>query len=569
MACVKRLFNLSTFFAIAFVAQSWFITTAQTPDSKPKATVSITGHVTIGEKPAPGVIVAAATMSFPQTLLGQTVSDGEGKYRISGLAPGQITVSAVAPTMVMPASPMSVPGRVLNLAADEAVEGVDFKLTRGGVITGRATDADGKPVMEERVTLTLVDEKGVAVRGTQPFRGVNPFAYSTDDRGIYRIYGLSAGRYKVSLGDNGGGSSLRSGYYQRTYHPDTTDAAKAEIVELSEGGEAKNIDISLGPRSRTYTVSGRITDADTGEPIPGLSYAFGQIQQINGQSTMAGFASPATPTNSKGEFRLEGVAPGRYAVTTTRNSFGLDATQPKVYSDPVPFEVSDADVSDVELKAHRGLTISGILVTDAISNRAAVAGVSRLFVSGLSMAPPTAIQTSSGFTTARIAADGSFQLEGLQPGKVRMSIGGFSNAESRGYTISRIAMADRDVPDRQIELAAGQNVSGVRIYIQFGTGVLKGEVKITGTLPPDAIMFVALQAANQPGAVASAQVDSRGHFIVSGIPAGTYDAVLQVLPMGPASGLSIPKPLRQNVTVTDDSESQITFTLDLTRKEGP
>jgi hypothetical protein len=373
----------------------------------------------------------------------------------------------------------------------------------------------------------------------------------------------------VSVGDDGGGASLRSGYYKKTYHPDTTEVAKATIVELGEGGEARNIDITLGPRSRTYTVSGRIIDADTGEPMPGVTYAFGQLQQMQSQTYMAGYASPSTPTNAKGEFRLEGVAPGRYAVMTIRSSFGLDSTQPKVYSDPVPFEVTDADISDVELKAHLGLTISGIVVTDAIANRAALAGVSRLIVSGISMAPPSTIQTPSGYTTARIAADGSFQLDGLQPGKVQMNISGFSAAESRGYSIARIALTDRDVTNRQIELAAGQNISGVRIYIQFGTGVLKGDVKITGTLPPDALMFVALQTANQPGQVASAQIDSRGHFIVSGIPAGTYDAVLQVIPMGAGFANGVPKPLRQNVTVTADTESQITFTLDLTRKEGP
>ena len=102
MACVKRLFNFTLVVAIAFVASLWFIAKAQTADSKPKATASITGRVTIGEKPAPGVTVAVGTMTFPQVLVGQTVSDGEGKYRISGLIPGQITVSAAAPTFVVP-----------------------------------------------------------------------------------------------------------------------------------------------------------------------------------------------------------------------------------------------------------------------------------------------------------------------------------------------------------------------------------------------------------------------------------------------------------------------------------
>src|SRR5436190_289950 len=101
MVSVKRLFKFSLLLAIG-VAQSGFISNAQTPDNKSKATASIAGRVTIGDKPAPGVIVAASTLSFPQTVMAQTVSDAEGKYRINGLMPGQANVSAVAPTFVMP-----------------------------------------------------------------------------------------------------------------------------------------------------------------------------------------------------------------------------------------------------------------------------------------------------------------------------------------------------------------------------------------------------------------------------------------------------------------------------------
>jgi protocatechuate 3,4-dioxygenase beta subunit len=543
MACVKRLFNLSIFFAIALVAQTWIINKAQTPDSKPKATGSIAGLVTIGDKPAPGVTIAVTNVSPPQMLMGQTVSDPEGKYRITGLMPGQIMVSAVAPTYVMPVSPMFMPGRSLLLSGDEAVEGIDFKLTRGGVITGRIIDAEGKPVIEERVTLTLLDEKGQPARFQMPRSG-NPYTYNTDDRGIYRIYGLSAGRYKVSAGDSGGVATLRSGYYPKTYHPDVTDVAKAGIVELSEGGEAKNIDITVGARSRTYTVSGRIVDADTGQPIPGITYAFGPLQQNQTQTMMSGFSSPSTPTNSKGEFRLEGI-------------------------DPVPFEVTDGDVNDLEVKAQRGLSISGAVITDGITNKAALAGVSRLIVSGYVSSSSTGIQTFNNSTTSPIAADRTFQLEGLRPGSVSISVGAFSTPESRGFSVSRI-VSDRELPNRQIELSAGQNVSGVRIYLQYGSAVLKGEVKIAGgTLPPDAMVVVFLQKENQPRVV-STQVDARGRFILAGIPAGTYDAVLQIMTFG-AGGFpgGLPKMQRQSVSVSDDSESQITFTIDLAPKERP
>jgi protocatechuate 3,4-dioxygenase beta subunit len=457
---------------------------------------------------------------------------------------------------------------MILLSGDENVEGVDFKLTRGGVITGRVTDADGKPLVDDRVSLTPLDEKGMPLRGVQ-MRPPNPYVWGTDDRGIYRIYGLAAGRYKVSIGDNGGGAILRSGYYQKTYYPDTTDVAKAAIVELTEGGEAKNIDISVGPRARTYAVSGRVIDADTGQPIAGVSYSFGALQQNQTQTFMAGMSSPGTPTNSKGEFRLEGVAPGRYAISAPANFFLTTADQPKIYCDPVPFEVTDSDVTNLEVKAQHSLSVSGVVVPDGITNKNALANISRLVLVGFAQPSPTGIQTYGAPMTSPVAADGTFLLEGLRPGNVSLSISS-TGFDSRGYVISRIT-SDRELPNRQIELAPGHNVSGVRVYLTYGAGVLKGEIKIEGgTLPADTMLFVGLQQENQGARLNSAQVDARGRFVITGIPAGNYEAVLQVMSLGPSPFPGgVPRSQRQPVTISDDSESQLTFTLNLTPKTGP
>jgi len=61
----------------------------QTPEGKPRASASVAGRVTIGDKPAAGVIVAVNS-SNQQTLLAQTTTDADGKYRIGGLPPGQL-----------------------------------------------------------------------------------------------------------------------------------------------------------------------------------------------------------------------------------------------------------------------------------------------------------------------------------------------------------------------------------------------------------------------------------------------------------------------------------------------
>src|SRR3954470_4937473 len=114
--------------AVVLIAQSTIEISAQAIESKPKAAAAISGRVTIADKPAPGVTVAAVTANPPQVLLAQAISDTEGKYRLTGLTPGQVNVSAVAPTYVTHVSSPYVMGRVLNLSADESVEGIDFKL---------------------------------------------------------------------------------------------------------------------------------------------------------------------------------------------------------------------------------------------------------------------------------------------------------------------------------------------------------------------------------------------------------------------------------------------------------
>jgi protocatechuate 3,4-dioxygenase beta subunit len=551
---------------------------AQTADGKPRATASVAGRVTIGDKPAAGVIVAINGFN-QQTLLAQATSDPDGKYRINGLAPGQVTIGTFAPTYVLPASPIFTQGRVLNLSADEVIEGIDFKLTRGGVITGRVTDGEGKPVVEERISLNQIEERGGATqavpeRAMVP-RAANPFMYSTDDRGIYRIYGLPAGRYTVSVGDEAGGMGMMrgAGYYQRTYSPDTTDASKASIVELSEGGEAKNVDINVGLRARTYTVSGRIIDADSNQPLPGADISFGTLRQDQNRTYFSGVNSPGTPTNANGEFRVEGLEPGRYGIMAASVNFQPSSNQqPRIYSDPVQFEITDGDIAGLEIKARRGLSVTGTVITEGITDKRVVAMIPRLFVNGFVSPSGNGIQTYGSVVTSPIAADGTFQLDGLRPGKISLNVGGLSSSDfARGITVSRVVY-ERELPHGLLDLPPGQNVSGVQIYLAYGTGSIKGEVKVEGgTLPADSVLFVGLQRENQLVRAPSAQVDARGRFIITGIPAGTYDAMLQIISLGPSTVLprAFQRTQRQQVTVSDDSELPISFTIDLTPKEGP
>jgi protocatechuate 3,4-dioxygenase beta subunit len=543
---------------------------AQTPDAKSKATGSVSGRVTIGDKPAPGIVVVAGGMN-QSSVTAQATSDADGHYRIGGLVAGQISITPAAPLYVLPSSPMTGSSKVVTLSSGEAVDGIDFKLTRGGVITGRVVDADGRPLIEERINLLLIDENGAS---RQQFSRYSYQMYQTDDRGVYRLYGVPAGRYKISAGDEPGTiSGLRaSGYYQKTYYPDATDVAKASVVDLNEGGEAKDIDITLGRRSVTYTVSGRIVDSDTGKPLPGISFAFGVLQKNQNQSYIAGTSSPGTPTNSQGEFRLEGVEPGHYAVfIMNRFDFVTNSSSgPSVFSDPLPFDVVDGDITNLEVKAQQGLSVSGVVVPDGITDQKVLAKISSLKIGATVIPTQGSLRVMPEGHSGTIGLDGSFQMGGFRPGKVSLYLTGSSGYDTKGFSITRVERGG--VPQTTgLDLQPGENVSTVRILLAYGSGVIRGQVKSEGgTLPSEAMMFISLTRDGLPTR-SSAQVDSRGQFVIDGLPAGTYEVNLQAVLPFPGDNMPRGMPIRQKqvVTVTEGADSTVLFTLDLTKKEGP
>jgi hypothetical protein len=142
------------------ISQSSSVAHAQAPDSKPKPIGSISGRVTIGDKAASGAMVAAFADSPNHRPVAQVPSDSEGHYVLSGLAPGQYNVTVMLPGFVGSGNSFYGSGKAVALSLNEAADSVDFRLVRGGVITGRITDADHKPVMEERVNLMAIDENG-------------------------------------------------------------------------------------------------------------------------------------------------------------------------------------------------------------------------------------------------------------------------------------------------------------------------------------------------------------------------------------------------------------------------
>ena len=540
--------------------------TAQEP--KKETTGSVSGKVTLGDRP---VQRATVLLTLTDRVLGldrsqpaRATTDDEGRYRITGVPAGSYTVAPFTPAFVVPTeTSFAQPGKSITLGAGEDVDGIDFSLSRGGVITGRITDADGRPLIEQRINLMRVDERGQRTPGSY----MNPFMFSTDDRGIYRVYGLTAGRYKVSVGDAPDSGMVRIGFgggsYARTFHPDVQDESKATIIDVKPGGESTGIDIKLGHVSKTYVATGRVVDAETGKPMANLQYGHGGVSAQ--QTNINGFGWTNNRTNANGEFRIEGLSPGRFAA------FVVATEQVDFYSEPAVFEVNDSDVSGLEIKVRRGSSISGVAVIEGSDDPEVLAKLNKLEFRALVRSEGL---SAPSMTAVPISPDGSFRISGLRAGKVRIVLGGYP--PPKGYSLVRVER-DGTLQRDGVEVGQGESVSGVRVVIGYGACVLRGEVKVEGgQITPDMRLRVtARRLEGESPMTASSGIDARGRFTIEGLQPGEYEVAVSLMRIAPSVPGAPPPPgvvqprtlVKQNVTVTSGSEAEVTLVVDLGTKD--
>jgi hypothetical protein len=527
----------------------------QSPPKESKATGSVAGRVTVDGKPKSGIEIVAYPERSTSHSSARAATDEDGRFLLTGLWPGRYEVSPWSRIHVSAGRAMfgrGPIGKVLILAEGEVVERIDFALETGGIITGQVTDAEGRPVAAERVTLTQIieTERGDTSRHSW-------LLDKTDKRGVYRIYGLPAGRYILSAGGPPNIiSRLRPAdgrtIYTRAFHHDVTDEAQAKVIELAAGTEVANVDIKLGPPIRLHAVAGRLIDAETGRTVPNGFFIFESL----GEDSRRGPTSTGHRSDDKGEFRIEGLMPGRYAA------FAKSDDQSGFYSEPVTIVVSEEDVSGVELKLLRGASISGRVVIEGTGDLAALPKLPQLGVATAPSAPGEHLWAHSA--SARFGADGSFLIRGLRGGKARFHLIGES--EVKGFTLARVERGGVEQAGG-IDLASNEQVTDVRLVIVYGYGaeIVRGQIKVEGgALPNDARITVdSLRIRpDGPHIGPSANVDSRGHFTIEGITVGDYELTVSVRDASWKSTLTA----KHLVNVAKGKETNVVLTLNLGAK---
>lgn len=302
-------------------------------------------------------------------------------------------------------------------------------------------------------------------------------------------------------------------------------------------------------------ISGRVIDADSGEPIEGAQVLL--VAADNGSPTVA-------RSDAQGRFSFDGLAAGRYRAQAMKP--GLISIV-NVSVDASLVVEGDAVLTTRDLGLRRGGTLSG-RVTDG--GGAPVAGL-------VIQLEPADRDRESAFTPP-VSTDGSgeFRLTGVAPGQFvlvarsRPSVAGESGSAS-GLIATYLPSASGREDARVLTIGAGQTLAGLDIVMQRGalftvSGVIVNEA---GTRVPGVTISLRPTAAAGSAVVARANPD--GSFTVRGVQRGTYQLLAEREPVNtgdpaPAAGAaaSVPTPTVpavSTVTVRDADLADVRLVL--------
>jgi hypothetical protein len=383
-------------------------------------------------------------------------------------------------------------------------------------IEGQAINAQtGEGVRNAIIILTRTDA------GSSNNR---PSSYTTksDADGKFGMKEIEPGHYRLAANRNG---------YVNGIYGVTSPGRPGTTISLEKQQHATGLVLKLTPHG---VITGRIVDED-GEPVVNAHVSLSSYHYDRGHKQLTPSGGGAG-TNDLGEYRIFGVAPGKYYLSVAPNSdIPIDAIDRSptgaaseayvaLYYPGTPDASAAAQLEvapggqlrgiDMRLTKTRTVHVKGH-VTHAMSGRPGI----QLFLS------PRNFGGSYGpYRQTRADAAGNFDIPGVVAGAYTLTASG----------------SEGNVPDQArvpIDVGSG-DVEGLNLVI--GPGVtIKGHMQAEGNEEGAAVDVRSVQITMVPReqtvlyfGVSPGKPDEAGMFEIRNVPAGGYTFFLWDLPEG-------------------------------------
>lgn len=314
-------------------------------------------------------------------------TDEKGFYRISGVLPGRVRISAAKEGYkhVIEKSEQVI-------VLEEGVEiTVNIQLSRGAVVSGRVTDTTGMPVSGASVGITV----RVSDSSTRSWGSVG----RTDENGEFFISGIDSGTAWIEV-----------------THPEYVKG-KSHEFEVREGQWTTGINVVL---TRGGSVSGRVLN-EKGKPLGRAEVVVlvAVVEEGGGWSWME--EEKAGTTDKSGAYRIRGLRPGQKHLVARVGGYAPGSVENVQVIDGM-------ETTGIDIVLPEGLMISGT-VRDQRGNPVEDAQVS--VWPSEARGDLKARVSRYGMTTSSTDLRGHYKITGLAQGRYEVNVNaeGYKHAE--------------------------------------------------------------------------------------------------------------------------------------------
>jgi protocatechuate 3,4-dioxygenase beta subunit len=452
-----------------------------------------------------------------------TTTDDQGQFSVARLPAGRYSLSASKPGHINVSYGQVKPGRPgtpIQLADGQRFD-VRLQMYKGGVITGTILDEAGEAVPGTQVRVM----RYAMVNGARTLQSAGNG--TTDDRGVYRVYGLQPGDHIVGATPRNTSeptdfermqtelrsveaqlaraqveealvrdlqtraAAIRSQMpeqsdqaptgYAPVYYPGTTTSAEAGTLALGAGEEKTGVDFQL-QRVLIARIEGTVVNS-SGQPLQNM-----QVMLVS-RSGVPGVETSSARPDAEGRFRLQNVAPGHYTVSvraTSNQAQAESAARPLLQPQPAPagrgaaprpesmrywasadVVVDGRNVSNLILTLQPGMSLTGRVQFEG--SLPAPTDLSRVRVSLSPIATPgEPAQAVAG----RVDASGKFTITGVVPGKYRLT----GSGGGQGWFLESATIDSQDTLDFPIEIKPNQAIGGAVLTFSDRQAEISGAV---------------------------------------------------------------------------------------------